>query len=318
MTGSLPPLLVSSYALSPAHTTWDPALEAELLPALCALPGVAGLEVPWMGGIHPHDPAWFLSHVPAGAELAVTALPWVMRRCGADVRYGIASADEEGRRAAVVDLRAVADDVRRIVDGSDASVTVVALHTAPQGCGDRSRLTASLAEISEWDWSGAQLVIEHCDAAVPSHPWQKGFLPLADEVAAIRDADAPVRLWLNWGRSVIETRDADAVTDQIAVAAATGLLAGLTFSGSAAVDGPYGSAWQDGHLPLAAADPGSSSLLDAGHVSAALAAAGPLERLGLKVSRRPRDRTARDVVRTLVDNLDALRYSGEATALGTA
>lgn len=59
------PILVSSYTVSPAHANWDPALEAELLPALCALPGVAGLEVPWAGRIHPHDEAWFLANVPA-------------------------------------------------------------------------------------------------------------------------------------------------------------------------------------------------------------------------------------------------------------
>ena len=44
MNEPLAPLLVSSYAVSPAHATWDPDLEAELLPALCALPDVVGLE----------------------------------------------------------------------------------------------------------------------------------------------------------------------------------------------------------------------------------------------------------------------------------
>lgn len=307
MTESLAPLLVSSYAVSPAHTTWDPALEAALLPALCALPGVAGLEVPWMGRLHPHDPEWFLSHAPAGAELAVTPLPWVMKRCGTDARYGIASPDDEGRRAALADLRAVADDVQRIGAESDASVTLVALHTAPQGNAARPPLVESLAEITQWDWAGAQLVIEHCDAATASHPWEKGFLSLDEEIGAILSVEAPISLWLNWGRSVIETRDADAVTEQIALAAATGLLAGLTFSGSASVDGPYGPAWTDGHLPLAAADSDSGSLLGEAHVAAALAAAAGVERLGLKVSRRPRDRTVRDLVRTVADNLDALR-----------
>ncbi|MEV7610458.1 DUF4862 family protein [Microbacterium sp. NPDC089320] len=307
MTVSLAPLLISSYAVSPAHSTWDPDLEGELLPALCALPGVAGLEVPWMGRLHPHDPDWFLSHVPAGAEIAVTPLPWVMKRCGADARYGIASPDHDGRRAALADLRGVADDVRLLAADSDASVTVVALHTAPQGGGDSSRLATSLDEISQWDWAGAQLVVEHCDAATTDHPWQKGFLSLDDEISAVLSADSPIGLWLNWGRSVIETRDADAVTEQIAVAAASGLLVGLSFSGSAAVDGPYGPAWTDGHLPLAAADPAAGSLLDAAHVAAALAAAGGVERLGLKVSRRPGDTTAADVIRTIDDNLRALR-----------
>lgn len=312
MTESLAPLLVSSYAVSPAHATWHPELEAELLPALCALPGVVGLEVPWMGGIHPHDSEWFLHHVPAGVELAVTPLPWVMRRCAADARYGIASPDEDGRRAAIADLRAVAHDVRRIGRDADASVTVVALHTAPQGGGDRARLAASLAEIAGWDWAGAQLVIEHCDAALPGHPWEKGFLTLDDEIGAMLSVDVPLALWLNWGRSVIETRDADAVTEQIAVAAAAGRLAGLTFSGSAAVDGPYGPAWTDGHLPFAAADPASGSLLDAPHVAAALTAAGEVERLGLKVSRRPGDTTANAVVKTIEDNLRALRAAAPA------
>ncbi|GAA1229289.1 hypothetical protein JOF42_000243 [Microbacterium phyllosphaerae] len=307
MTESLAALLVSSYAVSPAHTTWDPDLEGELLPALCALPGVVGLEVPWMGRLHPHDPEWFLSHVPAGAELAVTPLPWVMKRCGTDARYGIASPDDEGRRAAVDDLRAVAGDVRRIGAESDASVTLVALHTAPQGNAAPSPLVESLAEISQWDWAGAQLVIEHCDAAIASHAWEKGFLSLDEEIGAILAADASLALWLNWGRSVIETRDADAVTEQIARAVATGLLSGLTFSGSAAVDGPYGSAWADGHLPLATADPESGSLLDDAHVAAALAEAGDVERFGLKVSRRPCDRTVQDLIRTVADNLDVVR-----------
>ncbi len=302
----VPPLLVSSYAASPAHSTWDPVLEGELLPALCALPGVVGLEVPWMGRLHPHDPEWFLSHVPAGAELAVTPLPWVMKRCGMDARYGIASPDDEGRRAALADLRAVAGDVRLLAADSDAAVTMVALHTAPQGVGDRARLVGSLAEISQWDWAGARLVVEHCDAATTDHPWEKGFLSLDDEISAILSVDAPIGLWLNWGRSVIETRDADAVTEQIAVAAASGLLVGLSFSGSAAVDGPYGPAWADGHLPLAAADPAAGSLLDAAHVEAALAAAGAVERIGLKVSRRPGDTTADAVVQTIGDNLAAL------------
>lgn len=312
MNEPLAPLLVSSYAVSPAHATWDPDLEAELLPALCALPDVVGLEVPWIGGLHPHDPGWFLRHVPAAAELAVTPLPWVMKRCAADARYGIASPDEDGRRAAIADLRAVARDVRRIDHDTDASVTVVALHTAPQGGGDRARLAASLAEISGWDWAGARLVIEHCDAAVSGHPWEKGFLTLDDELGAMLSVDAPLALWLNWGRSVIETRDAGAVTGQIAEAAATGRLAGLTFSGSAAIDGPYGPAWTDGHLPLAAADPASGSLLDAAHVAAALASAGQVERLGLKVSRRPGDTTAEDVIRTVDDNLRALRAAARA------
>jgi hypothetical protein len=303
------PVLVSAYPASPAHVHWDPALEAELLPALCALPGVAGLEVPWMGGLHPHDDAWFLANVPA-VPLAVTPIPFVMGRVGADPGYGLASADEEGRAAAVADLRRVAADVARIESESAAFVAVVTVHSAPRATGAVEPLVRSLREIAELDWSGARLVIEHCDAFVPGQAPEKGFLPLDAEIAAIRAAGVPIGLWLNWGRSAIELRDADAVTAQIAEAAASGLLVGLAFSGAAAVQGPYGHPWIDAHLPIASTHPESSSLLDAAHVAAALTAAGGVEWLGLKTARRPDDTTAADALRTVARNLEVVRAAG--------
>lgn len=127
------PVLISAYAASPAHGRWDPELEAELLPALCALPAVAGLEVPWIDGLHPHDAEWFLRNVPAGIRLAITALPFVMGRVARDSRYGIASPDEAGRATAMGDLARVAADVARIRDDSPAEVALVVLHTAPRG-----------------------------------------------------------------------------------------------------------------------------------------------------------------------------------------
>lgn len=303
------PVLLSAYPLSPAHARWDPAFEAALLPELCALPGVAGLEVPWMGAVHPHDPSWFLGHVP-GVPLAVTPVPFVMRRLGEDPSYGLASPQEEGRAAAVADLRRVADDIARLTAESAASVAVVMLHTAPRGSGDGDALVRSLEEVAAFDWSGTRLVIEHCDAAVSGQTPEKGFLPLAAEIAAIRSAGAPVGLWLNWGRSAIELRDANAVTAQIADAAASGLLTGLAFSGAAPVESPYGPAWVDAHLPIAEAHPASASLLDAAHVRAGLRAAGAVPWLGLKVARRPEDRTVAEIVRTAERNLAVVRDAG--------
>lgn len=298
------PVYISAYAASPAFTRWDPGLEGELLPALCALPGVAGLEVPWLGALHPHDPEWFVRHVPPGARLAVTPLPGVMRRAAADAAYGIASRDAGGRAAAMDDLRRVQADIGRLA----GAVEVVALHTAPRGGGDPQALAASLGELRSWEWNGARLVIEHCDAARPGQPYEKGFLALDDELRALDGSD--VGVWLNWGRSAIELRDPDAVTDQIRDAAASGRLVGLTFSGAAAEDGPYGGAWIDGHPPLLSTDPASKSLLDDAHVAAALAAVSDVPALGLKVSRLPSDRTAADVVTTVARNLDVLRRLG--------
>lgn len=302
------PIFVSAYPVSPAHAHWDPQLEAELLPAICALPGVAGLEVPWMGGIHPHDDAWFLAHVPA-VPLAVTAIPHVMGQVARDADYGIASADENGRAAAIADLRRIAADVARIGHESAATVDVVMLHTAPQVSGSREALERSLNEIAALDWSGAQLVIEHCDAHVPGQSFAKGFRTLDGEIAAIRASGAPVGLWLNWGRSVIELRDADAVTAQIADAAASGLLHGLAFSGAAPARSPYGPAWADAHLPIVSTHPESLSLLDDAHVQAALAAAGAVPWLGIKAARRPDDVTAAAALATVGRNVALVRGS---------
>ena len=295
------PVYVSAYAASPAFTRWDPELEAELLPALCALPGVVGLEVPWLGAVHPHDPEWFVDHAPPGARLAVTPLPWTMRRATEMPGYGIASRDAGGRAAAIGDLRRVRADVERL----SGAVELIALHTAPRGGGDPSALAASLAELRTWDWGGARLVVEHCDAVRPGRPYEKGFLALADELGALEGTD--IGLWMNWGRSVIELRDPDAVTTQIRDAAASGRLVGLTFSGAAAQDGPYGGAWIDTHPPLLSADPASKSLLDDAHVAAALAEAPAVPALGLKVSRLPSDRTAADVTATVARNLEIIR-----------
>lgn len=307
------PILVSAYPVSPAHAAWDPELEGELLPAICALPGVAGLEVPWMGGIHPHDDAWFLADVPA-VPLAVTPIPFVMGRLAKDASYGIASASEDGRSAAIVDLQRMAADAARINGASAASVAVVSLHSAPRatapGVASADALARSLDEIAGWDWQGAQLVLEHCDAHIPGQAYEKGFLSVDDEIAAIERSGAPIGMWLNWGRSAIELRDADAVTAQIAHVAASGHLRGLAFSGAAPIESPYGYPWIDAHLPIRSTYPESESLLDDQHVADALAAVGDIEWLGLKVARRPQDAAAQDALRTVQRNLDVVRNAG--------
>lgn len=309
-----PATIISAYAASPAHTVWDAELEAELLPALCALPTVAGLEIPWIGAIHPHDTSWFLQHVPAGAHLSLTALPWVMQRCAAMPAYGLASRDSAGRAAAIHDFRMLHADVHTLAQQSAAQVDFVAIHSAPHETADKEALVESLAEIASWDWVGARLIIEHCDAVRPGQAYEKGFLRLEDEIDVIDRASADIGLWMNWGRSAIELRDADAITAQIATAAASGSLTGLTFSGAAFADGPYGSAWTDTHPPIAETDAESASLLDAACVVSALAAARDAPWIGVKVSRNPADRTAAEVTATVARNLEIVRRSRPADA----
>lgn len=296
------PILVSAYPVSPAFVSWDAELEGELMAGICALDGVAGLEIPWIGGIHKFDDDWFLANVPA-VQLAVTPIPFVMGQLGKDASYGIASPSEDGRAAALADLRRLAADVARLSDESAATVSVVTVHTAPREVGEPDALARSLEEITSWDWRGAELVIEHSDGFIPGQAYEKGFLSVEAEIAAIERSGAPVGMWLNWGRSAIELRDADAVTDQIAHVASSGRLRGLAFSGAAAQESPYGYPWIDAHLPILSTYPESLSILDDAHVADALVAAGDVAWLGLKAARRPDDATAAAALATVVRNL---------------
>jgi hypothetical protein len=229
-----------------------------------------------------------------------------MRRCAATPGYGLASGEPEGRLAAVADLKLLNADVHTLAEHSPAEVSFIAIHTAPRGSGDRDAFARSLDELTSWDWGEARLVIEHCDAVRDGHRFEKGFLALQEEIEALERASGQVDLWMNWGRSAIELRDADAVTEQIAQAAESGHLAGLTLSGAASADGPYGTAWTDTHPPIVETDPLSRSILDGMHVAAAIEAARQVPWLGLKVSRKASDRTAVDVVTTIARNLEII------------
>jgi hypothetical protein len=63
------------------------------------------------------------------------------------------------------------------------------VHSAPTQGGDATAsaasLKTSLLELLTEDWSGAQIVVEHCDAFVAAHPPQKGFLTLEQELEAV-------------------------------------------------------------------------------------------------------------------------------------
>ncbi|GAB3604546.1 DUF4862 family protein [Microbacterium aureliae] len=312
--GGIPRVLISAYAASPAHGAWDPALEEELFERLMGLPAVAGLEVPWVGALHPHDSEWFVRHVPRLAVLAVTALPWVMRRCAQAPGYGLASADPDGQAAALADLRAIRDQTADLAERSGVRTAFVMLHSAPRGSGSADAFARSLGELATWDWVGARLAVEHCDAVRPGQPFEKGFLSIDDELAVLDRMPGAAGLWMNWGRSAIELRDPAAVTRQIALAAGTGRLTGLTFSGASVIDDAYGPAWIDTHPPIRETDSATSSLLTAEAVAAAVRAAGDVPWWGVKVSRRTSDRTAADVAATVGRNLavvrDAIAESG--------
>ena len=62
-----------------------------------------------------------------------------------------------------------------------------------------------------WDWSGATLVVEHCDKYIPEQNPEKGFLSLESEIDIV--AEVGIGIHLNWGRSVVKGRCAQAAIE---------------------------------------------------------------------------------------------------------
>jgi len=295
-------VFVGAYASAPSLTGWDAAAERTYLDAVLALPGVRGLELPWPGRLHAHDPAWLRAWLPSSAELVVSDIGHTVGSLATDPGFGLASKDAAGRARAVADVARLRDDVARLAER--ARVVAVELHSAPlASAGDAAALHESLVEIATWDWSGADLVIEHCDTLVAGRRPEKGYLALDDEIAAL--AGTPVGLSMNWGRSAIELRDGDAVAAQIARAQASGLLRGLVFSGAADAENAYGPAWEDNHPPFAPVE--GSSLLTVARGRDALRAAGEPDWLALKTGLRPLDAPIAVKVDAIARQLELVR-----------
>lgn len=250
---------------------------------------VGGLELPFVDD----ERRWSLDRLPAHWTHMVTAVPATAMRARTEPGFGLASTDEDGRQEALAVTLAVRDTVERVTQSAGrALVMAVELHSPPLGSGTADQFARSLEEAAGWDWSGARLVVEHCDASVAAHPPEKGYLSLADELRAVRTVGADIGVVINWGRSVIEARHPAGAVAHVTLAREAGLLAGVMFSGVA--DQPLGEipAWADAHLAPAPGHP--ASLLTAAHVVDCVRAAGEVDYLGVKVGARPADSSAAD------------------------
>lgn len=289
---------VGEYAIAPASL----ADEERVLAGLAASHHVRGLELPFTGALHRSDEAWLFARLRRDWDFVVTLIPGTMGRLQTQRHFGLASADESGRLAALAMARAARDAVERLCAAlGRKAVVAVEVHSAPSrgpagGVGDRDAFARSLAEVAAWDWSGARLAVEHCDAYRPGHPQHKGFLSLEDELAAIASANAEARtnigICVNWGRSVLETHDAATAVAHVEAARRAGALAGIMFSGASSADTPYG-VWQDTHMPHAPA-PGlahgvEGSLMTETEIRRCMEAAHGihLDILGAKIAIRP-------------------------------
>lgn len=297
-------LVLSAYNAAPSIDCWHPGDEAAFLAAAVELPEVGALELPlYADGLHKYDSGWFLDHLaslPQDVEATLTMIPDTMERLARNPAFGLASLDPVGRHDALAAVRRAAAMVRTLNDAAGRPL-ITAVHVFAAARPDHKRfrqhgqaLKASLTEVADYDWHDAQPVLEHCDAAPPAGSRRqavKGFLPLEVELEALVDAGGPGHtgpfgVTVNWGRSMIETRDASGPLRHARMCSETGLLAGLVASGCASLDTRWGSAWDDCHLPPTPVLP--ESLLTVEKLTKFLAVSPPgqqpLPYCGVKVS----------------------------------
>lgn len=317
-------VIVGAYAA--ARPDWSGDQLLSFYTALGGIPAVAGLELPTAQlETFVREPE-LLRPLPDHWQYEITELPGTMAALTSSADFGLASTAASGRRSAV----ACVERVRVLVHALNErlgrlavrSVTVVSAPTraATDPPGPASRAFAgSLAELSSRDWGGTMLAVEHCDAAVPGHVPAKGFLPLdaeLDSVAAVPGHGTPVKVLINWARSVIEQRDVATAVEHALQARERALLGGVVLSGCAAVESAWGEPWADTHVPPAgvrlAAGAGSSSLMTGERMADLLRAAGANVAVGLKLSVRPHDAAMSTRVDFIKAGIDALRRAQSA------
>jgi hypothetical protein len=303
---------VGAYAASPCTDRWQPALESELFDGLAAAGFVSGLELPFSGSLH-RDVDWLMRSIRPDWSIVLTCIPGTMERLAQDAEFGLASSSEAGRRRALDFAAAARNSVEQLEQGlGRRAVVAVEIHSAPRPAPSAEPLSdafrRSLDELRGWDWRGAALSVEHCDAFVPGQAPSKGFLAIGSEIDAILASRGatPIGLAVNWGRSAIEARDPGVPELHVRQARLRGVLNGLIFSGATIGDPLYGD-WADRHAPFAASAADEARLLTAARAKACLdAAQGPLAFLGFKIQTLPKTLTVAERLAELKRTADLL------------
>ena len=246
----MPEIIVSAHATMPRERGDQESFYAGLAERDLA----TALEIPYADSIH-EDPAWFATQVRGRFRHGVvTALPGTVRRLTDDPAFGLASTDDQGRRAAVewiTEVRQAAEDLNQLT--GEETVSFVHVHSAPGMRASADAFQRSLADLEADDRFRAEVVIEPCDAYSPIFPGDKRFLSLITELAVADDCGFAI----SWGSSALEWQNPDRPRQHVEILAEAGRLRGLVFSGVAAIDTRWGRAWTDLPLPLSIDEPTS-------------------------------------------------------------
>ena len=241
--------IIGAYPCAPSFHQKSEDEEKAFWRQLADTPDIRGLEQPCLEHLHPLGDEWLLRHTPADWQIVVTAIMETMRRRGGNGGFGLASSDEEQRKACVAYYRHLYQKINTINAANAGKIVALELHAAP--CASNPNVAQatdafarSLKEVASWDWS-CDLVLEHCDAMTGPAP-RKGFLPLDNVLETL--AGYEISVGINWARSAIEGQDTTLPLAHTRQASQAGKLGALMFSGTTQ-HGEYGE-WQDLHAPF--------------------------------------------------------------------
>lgn len=297
--------IIGAYPCAPSFHQKSEDEEKAFWRQLADTPDIRGLEQPCLEHLHPLGDEWLLRHTPADWQIVVTAIMETMRRRGGNDGFGLASSDEEQRKACVAYYRHLYQKINTINAANAGKIVALELHAAP--CASNPNVTQatdafarSLKEVASWDWS-CDLVLEHCDAMTGPAP-RKGFLPLDNVLETL--AGYEISVGINWARSAIEGQDTTLPLAHTRQASQAGKLGALMFSGTTQ-HGEYGE-WQDLHAPFSPFC--AESLMIHTHVRELLACTDskPLQFLGIKLLEINPDADVNHRIAILRDGITAL------------
>lgn len=297
--------IIGAYPCAPSFHQKSEDEEKAFWRQLADTPDIRGLEQPCLEHLHPLGDEWLLRHTPADWQIVVTAIMETMRRRGGNDGFGLASSDEEQRKACVAYYRHLYQKINTINAENAGKIVALELHAAP--CASNPNVTQatdafarSLKEVASWDWS-CDLVLEHCDAMTGPAP-RKGFLPLDNVLETL--AGYEISVGINWARSAIEGQDTTLPLAHTRQASQAGKLGALMFSGTTQ-HGEYGE-WQDLHAPFSPFC--AESLMTHTHVRELLACTDskPLQFLGIKLLEINPDADVNHRIAILRDGITAL------------
>lgn len=297
--------IIGAYPCAPSFHQKSEDEEIAFWRQLADTPDIRGLEQPCLEHLHPLGDEWLLRHTPADWQIVVTAIMETMRRRGSNDGFGLASSDEEQRKACVAYYRHLYQKINTINAANAGKIVALELHAAP--CASNPNVTQatdafarSLKEVASWDWS-CDLVLEHCDAMTGPAP-RKGFLPLDNVLETL--AGYEISVGINWARSAIEGQDTTLPLAHTRQASQAGKLGALMFSGTTQ-HGEYGE-WQDLHAPFSPFC--AESLMTHTYVRELLACTDskPLQFLGIKLLEINPDADVNHRIAILRDGITAL------------